>query len=108
MIDKDSAGALLARELQADAYLMLTDVRAVYENWGQPGARAIRRASPDALEKLTFASGSMGPKVAAACEFARKTGGVVAIGALEDAAALLREEAGTTVSSRVHGITWYE
>lgn len=108
VIDKDRAGALLARELQADAYLMLTDVKAVYENWGQPGARAIRHASPDALERLTFASGSMGPKVAAACDFVRKTGGVAAIGALEDAAALLREEAGTIVTSRVQGIACYE
>ena len=34
VIDKDRAGALLARELQADAYLMLTDVKAVYTDWG--------------------------------------------------------------------------
>jgi len=108
VIDKDRAGALLARELQADAYLMLTDVKAVYTDWGKPGARAIRRASPDALEKLSFASGSMGPKVEAACDFARKTGGMAAIGALEDAAAMLREEAGTILTNRVDGIEWYE
>lgn len=106
VIDKDRAGALLARELQADAYLMLTDVKAVFENWGKPEARAIRRASPDALAKFSFASGSMGPKVEAACEFVRETGGMAAIGALEDAAALLREEAGTIVTDRVDGIKW--
>jgi len=76
VIDKDRAGALLARELCADAYLMLTDVKSVYTDWGKPGARAIRRATLDALEKLSFASGSMGPKVEAACEFVRKTGGI--------------------------------
>ena len=108
VIDKDRAGALLARELQADAYVMLTDVKAVYTDWGKPGARAIRRASPDALEKLNFASGSMGPKVEAACEFARKTGGMVAIGALGDAAALLGGDAGTVITTRVDGIEWYE
>lgn len=108
VIDKDRAGALLAQELQADAYVMLTDVKAVCTDWGTPGERAIRRASPDALEKLNFASGSMGPKVEAACEFVRKTGNMAAIGALEDAAAMLREEAGTIVTPHVDGIEWYE
>ena len=108
VIDKDRAGALLARELCADAYLMLTDVKAVYMDWGKPGARAIRRATPDALEKLSFASGSMGPKVEAACEFVRKTGGMAAIGVLEDAAALVSESAGTIITNRVEGIEWCE
>jgi carbamate kinase len=108
VIDKDRAGALLARELRADAYLMLTDVKAVYTDWGKPGSRAIRHASPDALEKLDFASGSMGPKVEAACEFVRETGGIAAIGALEDAAAMLREDAGTVITARVDGIECYE
>jgi carbamate kinase len=106
VIDKDRAGALLARELQADVYLMLTDVKAVYENWGQPGARAIRRASPAALERLSFAPGSMEPKVEAACEFVRETGGVAAIGALEDAASLVNGDAGTIITERVGGIEW--
>lgn len=108
VIDKDRAGALLARELCADAYLMLTDVKAVYTDWGKPGARAIHRATPDALEKLSFASGSMGPKVEAACDFVRKTGGMAVIGVQEDAAALLSESAGTIITSRVDGIEWYE
>lgn len=108
VIDKDRAGALLARELCADAYLMLTDVRAVYTDWGKPGARAIRRATPDALDELSFASGSKGPKVEAACDFVRKTGGMAVIGVQEDAAALLSESAGTIITSRVDGIEWYE
>ena len=54
VIDKDRAGALLAQELGADAYLMLTDVKAVYTNWGKPDARAIRRTSPEAIESLSF------------------------------------------------------
>jgi carbamate kinase len=104
VIDKDRAGALLARSLGADALLMLTDVDAVYADWGTPAARAIRRASPDGLAAFRFAPGSMGPKVEAACEFARATGGTAAIGALGDAAAVLRGEAGTTVSTRVTGV----
>ncbi len=99
VIDKDAVGALLARELHADAYIMLTDVKAVYTDWGKPEARAIHRISPDALEKLNFASGSMGPKVKAACDFVHQTGGIAAIGALEDAAAMLREEAGTIITN---------
>jgi carbamate kinase len=97
VIDKDLASALLARELKADALLMLTDVAAVYDRWGDPDARAIRRISPEALRKLSFAPGSMGPKVEAAVEFVEGTGGLAGIGRLEDAAAILRGEAGTLV-----------
>lgn len=108
VIDKDRAGSLLAQELKADAYLMLTDVDAIYQNWGTPRACAIRRASPDALERYPFAIGSMGPKVEAACDFARKTGGVAAIGTLEDASALLGGTAGTMITSDAGEIEWYE
>jgi len=108
VIDKDRAGSLLARELKADAYLMLTDVDAVYKDWGTPDARAIRRASPDALERFSFASGSMEPKVEAACEFVRQTRGMAAIGTLEDALALLSGTAGTMITASADEIVWYE
>jgi carbamate kinase len=107
VIDKDRAGALLAQELGADAYLMLTDVQAVYTEWGQPGARAIRRASPEAIEALSFPAGSMGPKVESACDFVRKTGGMAGIGSLEEALAMLHGTAGTTFAADVNGIDWY-
>jgi carbamate kinase len=106
VIDKDRAGALLAEELRARAYVILTDVNAVSINWGKPDERAIRKATPDAIEQFTFASGSMGPKVAAACDFVRKTHGTAAIGALEDAAALLRGEAGTIITMDAAGIEY--
>jgi carbamate kinase len=108
VIDKDRAGALLAQELKADAYLMLTDVHAAYKDWGKPDARAIRFAAPDALETLSFPAGSMGPKIEAACAFVRATGGVAAIGALQDATALLQGEAGTLITSNRDGIEWYD
>lgn len=108
VIDKDRAGALLAQELQAQAYLMLTDVKAVYTDWGTASERAIRRASPDALDTLNFASGSMGPKVEAACAFVRQTGGIAGIGSLEDTVALLRGDAGTLITPQREGIEWYE
>jgi carbamate kinase len=106
VIDKDLAGALLAEELQAGFYVILTDVDGVYINWGRPDQRAIRRASPDAIEHYNFAAGSMGPKIEAACEFVRKTKGMAAIGALADAAALLRGEAGTIITMDAAGIEY--
>jgi carbamate kinase len=98
VIDKDLAAELLARSLQADYLLMLTDVDAVLEHWGTPDARPIARATPTELRRLEFATGSMGPKVEAACRFVEATGGIAAIGALEDAALILAGEAGTTVA----------
>jgi carbamate kinase len=99
VIDKDFAGALLATLLHADAFLMLTDVDAAYEGWGTPDARPIHSTTPDALARLEFAAGSMGPKVDAACRFVRGNGGIAAIGSLADAPRLLRREAGTIVAA---------
>lgn len=98
VIDKDLASGLLARELGADAFVMLTDEEAVFAGWGTPEQRAIRRASPAALRALDFQAGSMGPKVEAACRFATATGKPAAIGALSDLERILAGEAGTTVA----------
>jgi carbamate kinase len=97
VIDKDLSAALLATALEADALLMLTDVPAVHHDWGTPRARPIRETTPGELHRMTFAAGSMGPKVEAVCRFVEATGGTAVIGALEDAAAMLRHEVGTTV-----------
>ena len=97
MIDKDLASELLARELDADLFVMLTDADAVYVDWGKPTQRAIRRATPDALAAMSFAAGSMGPKVDAACRFVRATGKSAAIGALDDLTRIIAGEAGTTI-----------
>jgi len=99
VIDKDSAGALLARSLHADAFLMLTDVDAVYTGWGTPEAAPIRRIAPADLDPRKYAAGSMGPKVAAAKRFAETDGGFAVIGALADAARMLAGEAGTMVTA---------
>lgn len=98
VIDKDLASALLARELKADALLMLTDVDAVYRDWGTPDASPICRITPQALCELDFAPGSMGPKVRAACEFVEQTGGMAGIGQLSDALAILDGGAGTVIA----------
>jgi carbamate kinase len=106
VIDKDLATELLARELGADLYVMLTDADAVYVDWGKPTQRAIRRASPDALSQMSFAAGSMGPKVEAACRFARATGKRAAIGELAQLERIIAGEAGTTISNEVQGIVY--
>ena len=108
VIDKDLASCLLARELSADALLMLTDVDAVYVHWGEPQARRMRRISPQALREFSFAPGSMGPKVAAACEFVEQTGGSAGIGRLMDARAILTGEAGTLVTHDTVDTLWWD
>jgi carbamate kinase len=104
VIDKDLASALLAIDLGADVLAIVTDVDAVYSDWGTPNQQAIRRASPDALATTAFAAGSMGPKVRAACHFVEHTGGLAAIGSIADSEALVRGEAGTVVAPDVAGI----
>jgi carbamate kinase len=98
VIDKDLASALLAIDLGADVLAIVTDVDAVYEGWGTPEQRAIRRATPESLAASEFAAGSMGPKVRAACWFTERTGNFAAIGSITDTQALLRGEAGTRVT----------
>ncbi|MGE5133349.1 MAG: carbamate kinase [Gemmatimonadota bacterium] len=99
VVDKDLSAALLARAVGADALLILTDVPAVQEGYGTPGARVIHRATPAELRAMSFPDGSMGPKVEAACRFAEATGGMAAIGRLSDAAALLAGRTGTIVTT---------
>jgi carbamate kinase len=104
VIDKDLCSALLASELGADMLIVATDVDAAYVNWGTPDQKAIAQAHPDELEKIGFASGSMGPKVQAAIEFARQTGKDAVIGSLSDIEAIAKRQSGTCVSMSIPGI----
>ncbi len=97
VIDKDLTASLLAQEIQADALLLLTDVDAVYLDWGTPRQRAVRRTTPATMRKQSFAAGSMGPKVEAACAFAELTSGIAGIGRLDQALAILQGHSGTQV-----------
>lgn len=99
VIDKDRAAGLLAADLTADGFLMLTDVDAVYLDWGTPQQRPVRRAQPAELATHYFSPGSMGPKVEAACQFAEIPGRIAGIGRLEDARAILEGRAGTVIKS---------
>jgi len=96
VIDKDATSALLAAQLGADLFIMLTDVDGVYLDYGTPRARLLRQATPDALP--AFKPGSMGPKVAAAGTFARQTGRPAAIGALKSLPGLISGTKGTRIS----------
>jgi carbamate kinase len=104
VIDKDLCTELLARELDADLFVMLTDADAVYLDWGKPTQRAIRSATPGSLADVAFAAGSMGPKVDAACHFAKATGKKAAIGALADLERIIAGSAGTTISTQGSGM----
>ena len=107
VIDKDLASSLLARELGAGAFLMLTDVEAVWARWGEPDARALRRISPAMIRRYPFAAGSMGPKVEAACAFVEQTGGIAGIGGLKDAQAILAGRTGTLIVPGASTISWW-
>ena len=95
-------------ELGADAFVMLTDVAAVIDHWGQMNARAIRRISSRQIRGLSFAAGSMGPKVEAACEFVEQCGGFTGIGRLEDVQALLSGQAGTVITREETETQWWK
>jgi carbamate kinase len=97
VVDKDRTAALLAEGVGADALLLLSDVPGVYDEFGTPRQRLLRTVTPRDLRARTFDSGSMGPKVEAACRFVERTAGFAAIGALEEAAEVLSGATGTSV-----------
>ncbi|MGF1522088.1 MAG: carbamate kinase [Leptolyngbyaceae cyanobacterium] len=101
VIDKDLAAALLATSLGADALLLLTDVDAVYTDWGTPEAQPLHQVSPQQLRQYSFAAGSMAPKIEAVCRFVEHAGGIAGIGQLQDAAAILAGQKGTLVSKNI-------
>lgn len=103
VIDKDLASELLAREIQADLFVMATDVDGVYDGWGTDARRRLDRITPAALRERRFAAGSMGPKVEAAARFVEATGRPAAIGSLSDIERIVEGRAGTTVAPVVTG-----
>ncbi|WP_028927711.1 carbamate kinase [Pseudonocardia acaciae] len=98
VVDKDLTSALLATELGAHALLLLTDVDAVYRDYGTPRQARIARASARDLSARDFPAGSMRPKIEAARRFATATSSPAAIGRLDDAHHLLDGHTGTLVT----------
>jgi len=103
VIDKDLASGLLARDLGADMFIMVTDTPGVYLNYKQPDAMLIRKTTPAELRLHMdqFPPGSMGPKVEAACAFVEATGKTAAIGAISDIGQMCTGKAGTIISPGV-------
>lgn len=97
VIDKDFSAALLASELNADCLLVLTDADAVYQDWGTPNQRALRDVTTQELKPFAVADGSMGPKAQAVIGYVEKSGNPAYIGALHDAAEILKGEKGTKI-----------
>ncbi|MFU0504669.1 carbamate kinase [Pseudaminobacter sp. NGMCC 1.201702] len=97
VIDKDFASSLLARQLDADMLLMLTDIDAVYLDWGTSQARPVGRLQANEINAAHFPAGSMRPKIEAAIIFTTATGKPTAIGRLEDAADIVAGRKGTRI-----------
>ncbi|KAL4458086.1 hypothetical protein ABPG75_012951 [Micractinium tetrahymenae] len=99
VVDKDEASALLGIRLQADWLLMLTDAEAIYDPsaWPKEERPIPSPARCSQLQSMPFASGSMAPKLAAACRFVAATGGRAAVGSIEDALRIVKGEAGTVI-----------
>ena len=102
VVDKDLAAAVLARELGAELFLILTDVDAVYTEWGTEQQRAISSMSVSEADRLAgegaFGEGSMAPKVAAAADYVRRTKGRAIITELSKGRAAVQGVGGTEIS----------
>jgi carbamate kinase len=97
VIDKDLASEILAREVEADLFVMATDVDGVYTGWGTPDERRLGEVTPTELRATDFAAGSMGPKVEAAIRFVEHTGKRAAIGGLTQIEQIVDGRAGTQI-----------
>lgn len=102
VVDKDRVAAILGREIGAQVLLILTNVDAVYRNYGTPHQQPIRRidlAQADHLLAGTeLGTGNMRPKVEAAADFVRAGGERAVIAELAQGLAALAGESGTTLT----------
>ncbi|STO55022.1 carbamate kinase [Canicola haemoglobinophilus] len=107
VIDKDLCSALLADNLDADLFIIATDVSATFVDWGKPEQKAIAKVHPDVISQMNFASGSMGPKVQAVINFVKQTGKDAVIGSLSDIVDIVKGKAGTRVTTSISDIEYY-
>ncbi|HEX9312841.1 MAG TPA: carbamate kinase [Actinomycetota bacterium] len=102
VVDKDLCAAILAKDVEADGLLILTDVEGVYESFGTHDQRLLGRLTTEEgrrrLDAGEFGSGSMGPKIEAAVQFVEGGGKRAIIAALRDGARALAGHAGTLIS----------
>jgi carbamate kinase len=100
VVDKDLVAALVAEELHADLFVVLTDVPAVMMDFGTPDQRPLTHVTPPELAQHRFAAGSMGPKIEAVCQFVMNTGNRAAVGSLDEVAAVVPGSSGTQITPR--------
>jgi carbamate kinase len=102
VVDKDRVSSILATQLEAEVMMILTNVDAVFEGWGTPQARPIRRMSVAQAEQMAAGgsvdAGGMKPKVEAAAGFVARGGTRAIIARLSEGPAALRGETGTTIT----------
>jgi carbamate kinase len=102
VVDKDLAACILARDVEAEVLLILTDVEGVFESYGQPEQRLIDWLRPEEalgmLEGGKLPAGSMGPKLEAAAEFVSGGGKAAVIASLDQAPDALEGRAGTRIA----------
>lgn len=101
VIDKDFASSLLAAQIGADIYIVLTGVSQVAINFGQPNVQYLNRITVAEAEKYMvegqFPPGSMGPKIKAALDYIHAGGKEVLITMAEELEAALKGETGTYI-----------
>jgi carbamate kinase len=101
VIDKDFASSLLACEIKADFFVILTGVEKIYLDFGKPTQREVERMTADEAERHLrdgqFPAGSMGPKVEAAIQFVRRCGKEVLITDIEHLRDAIEMKSGTRI-----------
>lgn len=101
VVDKDLVAAVMASELGAELFMILTDVAAVYSDYGTPRQLPLAKMTVRDAERLdaagAFGEGSMAPKVRAAVDYVRRTRGRAIIADLAQGRDAVRGAAGTTI-----------
>ena len=98
LVDHYAGAALVAEAIDADLYVIATEMAGVFLDWGTANSKLLRHGHPSAMREWLRSTGSMGPKLEAAARFAERTGRRAAIGALTDVARLVEGTVGTTIS----------
>jgi carbamate kinase len=103
VIDKDYASALLASDLRADLFIVLTGVPKVAIDFGKPSQQNVDRMSVAEAEKYLaagqFPVGSMGPKIEASIQFVHATGKQVIITDVDHLRDALEGREGTVIAA---------
>lgn len=103
VIDKDAAGEVMAEAIEADTFLILTDVENAKLNFGKDNEKALGKVSLAEIKKYSdeghFLAGSMGPKVRACIRFIEKGGKRAIITSLDKAEDAINGKAGTIITA---------